>query len=114
MDKHSRIIDGFRLVWNVERLWALSTSFPVVQVPVESIIELDRDCWFCGEEPTIRSIAEHCRRNMNADLARPIILNADGTLIDGRHRVARAMIEDRSHLPAVRFVTMPEPDCVGL
>jgi hypothetical protein len=112
MGKHSRVINGQRWVWNVERLWQLSASLPVEQVAVESIVELDQDCWFGKDQPTIRSVADHCRRIINANLDLPIILNADGALMDGGHRVARALIDGRSHLPAVRFATMPEPDRV--
>lgn len=109
---HSRVIDGKRHVWNVERLWALSAGLPVRRAPVASIRELDQDCWFCGDAPTIRAVAEHCRRIVDADLDRPIILNADGSLMDGGHRVARALLEGVESLPAVRFEAAPEPDAI--
>jgi len=110
---HSRVIDGKRYVWNVERLWPLAAGLPVKRVALASIRELDEDCWFCGgKSPTIRAVAEHCRRIADADLDRPIILIADGSLMDGGHRVARAFLEGRESLPAVQFPTMPEPDAV--
>src|SRR5688572_6225969 len=92
---HSRDFDGKRHVWNVERLWPLAASLPVSQVPLAQIAELDEDSWFCGKSLTIRAVAEHCRRIMAADLDQPIILNADGSLMDGGHRVARAYLEGR-------------------
>ena len=109
---HSRDFDGNRHVWNVERLWPQAADLPVKQVPLAQIAELDEDSWFCGKPPTIRAVADHCRRIMNADLEQPIILNADGSLMDGGHRVARAYLEGRETLPAVQFPTMPEPDAV--
>lgn len=112
MDKHSRVIDGQRWVWHVPRLWALASSLPAIEVAIESIVELDQDCWFCGDVPTIRAVAEHVRRILRADLSHPILLNADATLMDGGHRVARALIEGRTHVAAVRFATMPTPDLV--
>ncbi len=111
---HSRVIDGRRHVWDVERLWALSEGFPVRPVRVDSIREFDQDCWFGREAATIRAVASHCRRIIEADLTQPIILNADGTPMDGGHRVARALLDGVGELPAVRFEEMPEPDAVEL
>jgi hypothetical protein len=110
--RHSRIIDGERHVWNTERLWELAADLPVGQIAVEEIPEIDRDCWFDGRPPTIRAVARHCRRIMDADLTLPIILAPDGALMDGGHRIARALMEGVTHLPAVRFETMPPADVV--
>jgi hypothetical protein len=30
--------------------------------------------------------------------------------MDGMHRIARALLDGRSTIPAVRFETLPEPD----
>ena len=38
-----------------------------------------------------------------------VTVNVDGSVMDGLHRVARALLEGRETLPAVRFVTMPPP-----
>lgn len=108
---HSRVVEGRRWCWNVDRLWVLSADLPVQLVAIDTIAELDEDCWFCGKKlPTIRSIAEHCRRINQADMTRPIILNSNGTLMDGGHRVARALLDGTTHLPAVRFAEMPPAD----
>jgi len=108
---HSRVINGKRHVWDVKRLWPLVATLRVREVPIAAIHELDEDCWFCGGKlPTIRAIAEHCRRINAADLSLPLILNADGSLMDGGHRVARALLEGKAALPAVQFETMPSPD----
>ena len=44
------------------------------------------------------------------DLDYPIILCADGHLMDGMHRVAKALYEGRKNIKAVRFEVTPEPD----
>ena len=49
-----------------------------------------------------------------ADLSFPIILSADGAVMDGRHRVLKALLQDRDHVEAVQFDEDPEPDHVGL
>jgi hypothetical protein len=109
---HSRVIDGKRHVWDVERLWTLAAHLPVTEVSLASIAELEQDCWFGSNTPTIRAVADHCRRIMDADITLPIILHTDGALMDGGHRIARALLEGKVSLPAVRFSTPPEPDVI--
>jgi hypothetical protein len=56
----------------------------------------------------------HVRLIEEADLSYPIILSASGAVMDGMHRVAKAMREGRSRIEAVQFDEDPEPDHVGL
>jgi hypothetical protein len=35
-------------------------------------------------------------------------------MMDGMHRVMKALIEERTEIEAVRFETDPEPDTVGI
>jgi hypothetical protein len=62
------------------------------------------------KKPTLRKIAQHCRRINNASLEKPIILNADGSLMDGGHRLCKAILEGHKTIKAVQFTSMPEPD----
>jgi hypothetical protein len=48
-----------------------------------------------------------------ADLAFPIILAADGRVMDGMHRVSRALRLGLSDIEAVQFREDPPPDHVG-
>ena len=106
--------DGLR-AWDVDRLVALVASLPVIQVPVAEIRELDETYWYDhGYAPTRRSVAEHARLINDADLRFPIILSADGGVMDGMHRVAKALIQNVDSLPARRFVRDPPPDHVGV
>lgn len=105
--------DGLR-AWNVHRLIALAEPLPVDAVPLSAIRELDEDYWsFDGVPLTCRQIAEHMQLISEADLRFPILLSSDGRVMDGMHRVAKALIEKRQGLPAKRFVHDPEPDHVG-
>jgi len=45
-----------------------------------------------------------------ADLSFPVLLGADGQLMDGMHRVAKALLEGRSTVRAVQFAEQPDPD----
>ena len=110
-EKYTHLTPAGRALWWTERLWALSAELPVQQVPIADIPELDQDCWFGVKyKPTVRAVAEHARRIAAADLGCPVILGADGRLMDGGHRLAKAWLEGRTHVAAVRFPVDPEPD----
>jgi hypothetical protein len=101
------------LAWDVDRLVELSRRFTVRAVRVTEIQELD-DALFGGDEaPTWRSFAAHCRLVQEAELRYPIIRASNGAVMDGMHRVTRALLEGRDTIDAVQFDTDPEPDHVG-
>lgn len=111
--KHSRVTPAGRMVWFVERLWHLARALPVQQIAIEQIAEFDQDCWFGPDSPpTCRAVAEHARRIAEADLHYPILLSADGRLIDGGHRIAKAHLLGMRAVAAVRFPVDPEPDYI--
>jgi len=111
--KHSRLTSEGRLVWFVERLWFLARDLPVRQIPIDQIAEFDQNCWFGPvSPPTCRAVAKHARRIVEADLEYPIILSAQGYLMDGGHRIAKAYLLGMSEVPAVRFPLDPEPDYI--
>ena len=111
--KHNRVIEGRRMTWQVARLWDLACDLPVEEVSLDTFAERDRNPWFGGAwPPTVRNVVLHCRRILDADLSVPIILNVDGRIMDGIHRLAKAMLEGRETISAVRFTKMPPPDVV--
>lgn len=104
------------LAWDVDRLIELSSGLQPRQVPLTQIRELDEAYWFGGEEerPTCRAVAEHARLIQETDLSYPIILSAEGRVMDGMHRVAKAYINGHERIEAVQFHVTPEPDYVGM
>lgn len=98
--------------WDVDRLAALTKHLEPELVPITSIRELDEPYW--GEPMTCRNVAEHARLINEADLGYPVILSSDGRIMDGMHRVLKALIRGESHILAVRFLTDPGPDFVGV
>ena len=100
--------------WDVDRLISLSAGLPVIDVPLASIREIDSEYWYDhGYRPTVRSVAEHARLIAEADLSWPILLSHDGTVMDGMHRVARALGDGAATIRAVQFVSPVEPDYRG-
>ncbi|HZP82852.1 MAG TPA: hypothetical protein VFB21_14525 [Chthonomonadaceae bacterium] len=101
-------------IWEVERLWELARDLPVKMVPLSSLTDLDRVGWHGQAENwgrlTCREVAEHARRIYEADLDYPILLSAEGHLLDGFHRMAKAYLLGMTELPAVQFEQNPEPD----
>ena len=109
--KHSRLTSKGRCVWHTERLWQLARHLPVKFVLIESIAEFDQDCWFGARKPpTCRAVAAHAKRIYEADLSHPIILSAEGYLMDGGHRLAKAWLLGVEEIQAVQFENDPEPD----
>jgi hypothetical protein len=100
------------LAWDVHRLVALTEKLPRRDVPLTHIRELDQP-WFGDDEPpTWRSLVSHLELIEAADLSYPIILSADGSVMDGMHRVARALHEGRPSIKAVQLTVDPEPDYI--
>ena len=101
--------------WDVARLISLSRGLPVHALPVDSVGELDTVYWFDGSTtaPTVRAVVEHSRLILDADLSFPVILGPDGRVMDGMHRIARALLDGNAAVSAVRFRALPEPDYRG-
>lgn len=57
---------------------------------------------------TLYSFIEHVNRTNNADLKYPIILAPCNFILDGKHRVAKAIINNIETIKAVRFKEMPD------
>jgi hypothetical protein len=100
------------MAWDISRLVALSKHLELQLVPLSSIGELDEPYW--DERMTCRRVAEHAQLINDADLAYPVILASDGRVMDGMHRVLKALMRGESHIHAVRFRTDPDPDFVGV
>ena len=97
--------------WDVDRLVDLSRALPVIDVDISAIPEIDSVYWFDETEtPTVRRVVNHLRLIEDVDVRYPIILGPDGRVMDGMHRIARAMLDGRTTIQAVQFVELPEPD----
>jgi hypothetical protein len=103
-------------IWDVDRLMALAADLPVEMVPVARLPGGDVVGWIGRPENfgrlTTREVVEHFRRVRTADLSRPLLLSSEGWLMDGFHRLARALLDGVAELPVRRFPSDPEPDRV--
>lgn len=98
--------------WDVDRLIELSKALPVKDVKLASIDEIDSVYWFDdrAERPTVRNVVDHARLIEDVDLSYPIILGFDGRVMDGMHRIAKALLLGRESISSVQFEDHLEPD----
>ncbi|MFN3239607.1 MAG: GNAT family N-acetyltransferase [Pseudomonadales bacterium] len=109
-DTYTLIRDGQRLLWYTDRLWQLSATLPVQEVALADIPEFQQNCWFQSRPPTLEEVSSHAQRIFTADLKFPVILNDAGGLMDGGHRLCKAHLQGQTHVQAVQFLELPEPD----
>lgn len=106
-NQHTRVVEGVRYVWKVVDLWHLSEQLPSEEVDPNTVINLDVDGWFRGQAPTARLVLDHMRRILKADLSYPVILDKDGSIMDGAHRACKAILEGRPKILVKRFRETP-------
>lgn len=94
--------------WSVPRLFELARDLPVMDVPLDHL-----SLYYTYEKLTLREMVMHMKAVQAADLERPIILDEDGELMDGRHRLMKAMLQGEVTIKAVRFDDNPSPDRVS-
>lgn len=112
---HFRRLPEGLCAWDIRKLIELSRHLAVVSIPLAEIRELDEPYWAGdGHRMTCREVVEHARLMQECDLAHPVILSSDGRVMDGMHRICRALLERRDSIEAVRFSEDPKPDYVGM
>ena len=99
-----QMCDLGRHSWSVSRLFELARNLPVMEVPLDHL-----SVYYTYEKLTMREMVMHMKAVNDADLDKPIILDEDGELMDGRHRLMKAMLFGNATIKAVRFDENPSP-----
>ena len=89
-------------IWSIARLITLSKDFKVMEIPLDHL-----NVYEIYKELTLRDMVKHINAVNDADLNYPIILDEDGELMDGRHRIMKALVEGVETIKAVRFDENP-------
>ena len=84
----------------------LAKDLPVFEIP---LIGLDLDITPWGKF-NILTFCYHVKRMNKSDFEFPVVLTPAGFICDGWHRVARAVLEGKETIKAVRLLKMPEPE----
>ena len=93
--------------WDVHRLWELAKDLPVQELDHEAFHEWEEYGW--ETNLTLSGLAEHIQRALAADTQYPVIVSAEGHIMDGCHRLLRAAL-DGVLVKMVRFEETPSPD----
>lgn len=101
---HKQMCQLGRNSWSVARLFELARELPVMDIPLDHL-----NIYYVYEKLTLREMAAHMMAVNAADLSKPIILDEDGEVMDGRHRILKAIMTDAKTIKAVRFDVNPSP-----
>jgi len=111
---HFRNIGQDLYIWDVHHLLELTKNLTPKTVLLADIQELNEAYWFPDQYPTTQQIIEHVQLIQDANLSYPIILCAQGRVMDGMHRVAKASLLQHIDILAVQFEQTPEPDFLNM
>ena len=95
--------------WLIPNLIEQAKCLPVMEIPLCAIFT-GSEVWEPIQSP--QQLARHMKQVMDADMSYPIIMDDEGFIMDGWHRVAKALLEGRETIKAVRFENTPAPDYV--
>lgn len=93
-------------LYSVARLVDDAKDLPVFDCPLAAL-ELSSTPW---EGENMFSLAFHVKKCLDADLNCPILLDWEGGIADGRHRIIMAIALGRRTVKARRFPWKVEPD----
>ena len=104
--RYGETVDGQRETWIVANLWEQAKDLPVQEMPMSAL-----NLWSLHPKvKTMRDFVAHMKNVLEADMSYPIILDEDGWVMDGRHRIAKALLEGHEKIKFVRFDITPSPD----
>lgn len=89
-------------VWMVVDLIERAKDLPVKDIPID---HLAIDFNIGGMR--VRDFVAHMKLVLEADMSYPVILDDEACLFDGRHRVAKALLEGHETIKTVRFEKDP-------
>ena len=97
-----KVEGGDGKVWMVVDLIERAKDLPVKEIPLD---HLAIDFNIGGMR--VRDFVAHMKLILEADMSYPIILDDEACFFDGRHRMARALLEEHETIKAVRFEEDP-------
>lgn len=85
--------------YSTDRLKEIAKNYEVFDLPLAGL-DLSYEIW---QGANIRELAMHVYRVKFSNLNDPIILDWNGSIADGRHRIIKAIIEEKQTIKAVRL-----------
>lgn len=96
-------------VWLIPSLIERAKELDQFDLPLAAVY-VGSDVWNPIE--SAYDLAGHVKRVLNANMDYPVILDAEGFIMDGWHRITKALVEGRATIRAVRFDETPPCDYV--
>jgi hypothetical protein len=93
--------------WKVTSLVYAAKDLEPFDLPL-SCLMIGTHVW--DEKISVKEFAMHVKRCLDTDMDLPVIMDDEGFIMDGWHRVARGLFEGRETIKAVRFDKTPECD----
>ncbi len=93
-------------VWFISRLIEKAKDLPVQEMPIHAL----NMCYLHPKSNTMQEFVGHIQKVLDADPQFPIILDEEGYVMDGRHRIAKTLLEGKETIKFVRFEETPAPD----
>ena len=87
-------------VWRVSRLIKLAEDLTVFKIPLNhlNVAKIHPHKIY-----SIKDYVDHIKRVNKAKLKYPIILDDQGRIMDGYHRVAKAILKNKKYVVVLRF-----------
>ena len=101
-------IDENGRVYKGESLHKAAENLPIINYEINPDTLLEELLHW--QLKNFRDYLAHYKRITEADLSKPIILRSDGYIMDGWHRIIKALYKGEKILPAKKFINDPEPD----
>ncbi|MBS3993137.1 MAG: hypothetical protein KGZ87_05430 [Bacteroidetes bacterium] len=98
-DQHGNIYSALKLIEQ-------SKKYKQFDLPLIGI-NLNRPAWNIGN---LADFIHHVDRLRHTNIDHPIILDNEGVICDGLHRVCKAILEGKTTIKAIRLEEMPPKD----
>lgn len=95
-------------VWKAQTLYdfAKAKEYPILDMPLWNI-DLTAEPFECNQ---LHHFIFQMKRVNDCSLDYPIILDEVGQIVDGYHRLCKAILEGKETIKAIRLLEMPAPD----
>ena len=92
--------------WDIKEtlIYIEENDIPQVMIEVSSIEKR----FIVPSITTYQEYLDHIRRVSTANLDKPIILGPGGVILDGRHRITKALLLDVRELPGYKLDRLPD------
>lgn len=111
---HFRNVQGRVHIWDVRKLAVLAADLPITEHALSAIREIHEPYWFSDDTPTCARVMEHAAQVATSDLAYPVILCAEGRIMDGMHRVMKARGLGHTTIKARQLTVTPPPNFIDV